>query len=125
MLKNQKFPKLEFQNAGPCIILQSQKYLKMKKEKTEKVPEYIKRNATYFQRFNNSISDYNHMMIYLKIYDMFSPIMLKHQTNFQKLLINVERTLFYLERQFDQVYLEDVLDYVIPEFLITDDLRNE
>lgn len=97
----------------------------MKKEKTEKVPEYIKRNATYFQRFNNSISDYNHMMIYLKIYDMFSPIMLKHQTNFQKLLINVERTLFYLERQFDQVYLEDVLDYVIPEFLITDDLRNE
>jgi hypothetical protein len=40
-------------------------------------------------------------------------------------MINVERTLFYLERQFDQVFLEDVLDYVIPEFIITDEMRNE
>lgn len=50
----------------------------MTKQKSEKVPEYVKRNASYFQRFNNNISDYNHMIIYLKIYDMFSPIMLKH-----------------------------------------------
>lgn len=40
-------------------------------------------------------------------------------------MINVERTLFYLERQFDQVFLEDVLDYVIPEFIIIDEMRNE
>jgi hypothetical protein len=97
-------------NAGDCeasqflnqngILLHSQRLLKG-------APKYVQRNSTFSNFSCSKVS------IYLKIHQLMA------QTNdipsFHEFMINVEKTLYFLQDQFDGCAVEDILGFLIPE----------
>ena len=85
-------------------MLHSQRLLK------NGAPKYVIRNASFFKQNCSKLS------IYLTINKLFQPQTHKELVGFQQFMINVEKTLYYLQDQFESCAIEDVLNYLIPEF---------